>query len=676
MFKRVCAAMLAVFMLLALTACGGEKHVGQMLANGWVVRGDANGIGENEKWYKGFTKANDEVSETNWYANTFSSSLTDGDRVILSANDLGTHAALWLNGKPIDDRADAAGTWYLDVTKAIKRNGKNVLVLRANGHADVDSIGFSVRPKMTVAEVAATVQGDDVTVTSYMDNAGAKDDVIFTVEVTAMDSGKVMSRAVERITVQEGCSEQTFTLTIPDHIKWNSDMSYLYQVSVKAQTESSADVAATTIGFAELTKDEEGYFLLNGTPIFLRAIDMPARVLKDDVAMRRFIDYIRTVEFNAVYPLTTPTKALLDYCDQTGMMVLSDTDVSGADSHVSLMNVSVSDLTVMGEGLSFATDKPIEAVDQLYKDMGMNRIYGGAVDLYKAMGDVYVEQLNAAIRDARKNGAVAVRLAAEIDGYPESMIVPLADSIEELRYILNVDPVIYKGGSVTVSLDLVDCDVLWDGVKLEAYIKITNDNGIVWENTVPFTSADSKQGHSTAYIPLLKESVVIGETGVYTVAVELKDLAHPVCGEAQFHVVDRPNLSGVTIVKDTLTDDAIAKAQGGGKVILLNASAESGLPFKAQFVDGITGAVVDNRVNASFAAKAVPALGGVAFDRAIKAEGGVSYLTGFGVASDNVLKYGSVVATYPVGSGSITVVTMDMDITNPALAAILAAAIA
>ena len=675
MFKRVCAAVLAVFMLVALTACGGEKHVGQMLANGWVVRGDADGIGENEKWYKGFTEENDEVSEIKWYANKFSASLAKGDRVILSASDLGKDTTLWLNGKSIDSREDAAGTFYLDVTDAIKRNGNNVLVLKTNGYAHVDSIGLSVRPKMTVAEVTAAVTGDDVAVTALMDNSGGKADVNFMVEVTALDSGKVMSRTVELITVQEGLSKQAFTLSIPDHIHWNTDMSYLYQVTVKAQTESSADVAGTTIGFAELTKDEAGYFLLNGTPIFLRAVDLPERVLKDDVAMRRFVDYARTVEFNAVCPLTTPTKALLDYCDQTGMMVLSDTAVSGAESHVSLMTVSASDMTVMGEGLSFATDKPIETLEQFYKEMGLNRIYGGAVDLYKAMGDVYVERLSAAIREARKNGATAIRMAAGIDGYPESMIVPLADGIEELRYILKVDPVIYKGGSVSVSLDLVDYDVLWDGAKLEAYIKITNDTGIVWESTVPFTTADSALGHSTAFIPLLKESVAIAEAGVYTVAVELKDLAHPVCGETQFCVVDRPNLSGATVVKDVLTDDAIAKAQAGGKVILLNASAQSNLPFAAEFVEGITGAVVDNRVNAGFAAKAIADLDGVAFDRAIKAEGGTSFLTGFGIQSDNVLKYGSVIATYPVGSGSITVVTADVDVTNPAVAAILAAAI-
>ena len=67
---------------------------------------------------------------------------------------------------------------------------------------------------------------------------------------------------------------------------------------------------------------------------------------------------------------------------------------------------------------------------------------------------------------------------------------------------------------------------------------------------------------------------------------------------------------------------------------------------------------------------------GVAFDRAIKAEDGTSYLSGFGLSLDNTLTYGSVIATYPVGSGSITVVTADVDLANPVVAAVLAAAIA
>ena len=680
MMKRICVLLLTLLMLVPLCACSGEKQPGQVLDSGWVVRGDENGIGESEKWFNGFTEANDEVSEVKWYANKFNASLIDGDRVILSAADLGQETTLWLNGKQINSRESGSGTFYMDVTNTVKRNGTNALVLRTKGNANVEGIGLSVRPKMTVAEVKNSTEGDTVTVTAVMDNSGAKDDVTFTVEMTALDSGRVMTRVVEQVTVSEGVSEQVFTLTVPDHILWNLDYAYLYNISVKAQTAHSEDLAYTRAGFAELTQDEEGYFRINGNTIFLRVADLPERILANDLTMRTFVDYIRTAEFNAVYPLGTPTKALLDYCDQTGVLVLQDPSAAvlpGADSHVSLVSVAASEMPIAGSGLQFALEKPVDALDAMYKEMGLNRIYGGAVDLYTAMGNVYATYLSDAIREVRKSGVPAFRVAAVLDGYPDAQLLAVTDGLEELRYILSVDPVIRKGESVSVKLDLVDVDILWAKTKFNAYIKITNDQGIVWDKTVEFTSQASALGHMTAQIPLVNEVVPIsGAAGKYTVAVELTDLAHPVCGETEFYVVDKADLSGATIVSGVLTADAKAKAEAGGKVILLNASAESGLPFEATFVNGITGAVVDNRVNAAFAGTAIASMDGVAFDRAIKAEGGTSYLTGFGLTLDNTLTYGSVIATYPVGSGSITVVTADVDITNPVVAAVLAAAIA
>lgn len=678
MKRRVYGLCLVLVLLFTLTACKGEQQSGMMLDQGWVIRGDAENIGEEENWYKGFTDANEESAEVNWYANKFKASLNGGDRVLLQASDLGQDCTVWLNAKQIDTREDASGVFYLDVTDSIKRTGTNTLVVKAKGHADVDGIGLSVRPKMTVADVKTAVNGDAVTVTAVMDNSGAQDQVTFVVEMTAESSGKVMSRIVSEAQVAAGVSKQEFTLTVPDHLKWDQDHAVLYHVAVKAQTARSTDMAYTNMGFASLVQDEEGYYNFNGVTTFLRIADMPERVMANDVTMRRFVDYVRTAEFNAVYPLVAPTQALLDYCDQTGIMVLVGSEKVDryGSSHASLMGVSVDGIPVAGEGLEFAVSKPVETLDAMYKELKLDRLYGGAVDLYKAMSDSYVEKVSDALRDARKSGLPAVRLAAVIDGYPDSLLVPLTDGIEELRYVLNVDKVIFSGSRVAIKLDLVDVDVLWPDTKFEAYIKITDDTGIVWEKKVPFSSSDSKLEHSASVISLLDESVLISKAGHYDVSVELTDLAHPVCGEAEFYAVDRTSLNNVTVVKDRLTDAAKAAAQNGGKVVVLNASADSGLPFDATFVEGITGIIVDSRVKASFAATAMTDIDGVTVDRAVVAENGTAYLIGFGMDADNALRYGSVIATYPYGSGSIIVVTADVDMNNPVAAAALAAAIA
>lgn len=94
--KQICALLLALLILGTLSACSAEKQNGQILDSGWVMRGDEDNFGYGEKWYKGFTKANDKNAKVNWYANTFTSSLVAGDRVLLFASDLGVNSAMWL----------------------------------------------------------------------------------------------------------------------------------------------------------------------------------------------------------------------------------------------------------------------------------------------------------------------------------------------------------------------------------------------------------------------------------------------------------------------------------------------------------------------------------------------------------------------------------------------------
>jgi hypothetical protein len=82
-------------------------------------------------------------------------------------------------------------------------------------------------------------------------------------------------------------------------------------------------------------------------------------------------------------------------------------------------------------------------------------------------------------------------------------------------------------------------------------------------------------------------------------------------------------------------------------------------------------------VKADFAGNAISSgFNGMTFTRAFVAEGGTSVLSGFGLTNEGGLTYGDVIATYPVGKGSITVVTADVDLNNPAVVALLAAAIA
>lgn len=684
MVKRVCALLLAVMMLLSLAACGGEKSNGQVLDAGWVVRGDANGVGEAEGWQKGFTKANEETADVVWYSNTFTAHLVDGERVVLSLCDLGESATVWLNGKQVDAREDVMGDYLVDVTDTAKRNGTNKLVIRAGVDAAVELTGLSVRPAVMISDLAASANYEtktvDVVVT--LDNTKTTGEVTLTATVTALDTGKVLTRIPMTVQAGAGESEHTFLLAIPDAIGWNYDNPYLYNLTVSAVAGNEIDTAYETVGFKTLTQDAEGVYALNGKNFFLRIVDLPESVMKNNKTMRYFVDYVRTAEYNAIYPLGNPTQALLDYADATGMMVVtdasSDSKVIGTDAHVSPITVDLSAVDAIGADLQFPAEQPLTLTDTWYTDMNLSRLYGSAVDAYKAAGNLHAKQLNDAIAKARLTNANAIRVSGAIAGYPDVMLETMADAIEELRYVIQADPVVVSGGNLKLKIDLVDHDILWKGKTFKAYVKVTGKTGILWENTISFKTEISELGHSSRLIPLVDEIIPIhAPAGQYIIAVELTDLAHPVCGEADLYVVDAADLSGATIVNGMLTADAKAKAEAGGKVIVLGATAESGLPIDGQFVDGITGAAVDSRVKAAFAGSMISSdFNGMSFTKAFVADGGTTVLSGFGFTQDGGLVYGDLIATYPVGSGSITVVTADVDLNNPAAAALLAAAIA
>ena len=682
MLKRVCALLTALLMLVCLAACGSGTRSGQVLGAGWVMRGDADGTGENEGWTKGFTEANDVAAEVVWYANKFAASLAKGERVVLSLCDLGKEATVWLNGKQVDARENAMGNFMVDVTDTVKRVGTNNLVIRAGVGAAVTRTGLSVRPAVWISDIVATVDATaNMQVAVALNNAGDATEVTLIAELTAMDTGKVLTRIPVKAQATAGESVHNITLTVNDYISWDYDNPYLYNITVTATVADAVDTAQTSVGFKGLTVDAEGVYALNGRPFMLRIVDLPESVMLNEKNMRYFVDFVRSIEFNAIYPLGAPTQALLDYADATGMMIVTDSSVSaviGADSHVSPIAVDLSKIEAVGAQLQYPATQPVALTDKWYNDMDLARIYGGAIDAYKAAGDLHVQQLCAALAQARLKDTNAIRVSGAIAGYPVSMLETMNDAIEELRYVINVDPVIAKGGMLDLKIDLVDHNVLWADDAFCAYVKVTGETGILWEDYVDFKTEISALGHSKRLIALVDENIRIdAPAGKYTVAVELTDLAHPVCGEADFYVVDRASLAGATVVSGTLTADAKAKAEAGGKVILLNATAESGLPVEGEFVTGITGAVVDNRVAAAFAGTVIPSgFDGVSFDTAFVAEGGTNILSGYGFTNDGGLTYGAVIATYPVGSGSITVVTADLDVSNPTVAAMLAAAIA
>lgn len=340
MSKRVCAALMAVWLLVCLAACDSGTRDGQVLDSGWIVRGDADGVGEREEWHNGFTQANEVTADTVWYANTFASSLIKGERVMLSLCDLGAQATVWLNGRQVDVRDAAMGEFSIDVTDAVKSVGTNILVIRAGADAAVERTTLAVHAAVLVSQMTATCDGaGHVQLDITLDNAKKEVPVVLSAVLTDLSNGTVMTRMVLQTQAAQGMSHHRLTLSAPDAQVWDITNPYLYDltVSVDGGTASKwwSDRTNARIGFKSWTAVEGGY-ALNGRPIQLQVADLEQAVLGTESAMREQVNQARAAGAVAVRPSGTPTQALLDYADAIGMLVITEQ----AGHHVSAVSVT------------------------------------------------------------------------------------------------------------------------------------------------------------------------------------------------------------------------------------------------------------------------------------------------------------------------------------------------
>lgn len=332
MFKRVCAALTAVLLLVCLAACDSGTRSGQALDTGWILRGDAAGTGESENWHKGFTEDNDVSADTVWYANTFAASLVKGDRVVLSLCDLGDAATVWLNGHQVDTRDNAMGDYLVDVTDTVKRVGTNTLVIRAGVGAAVARTTLAVRPAVMVAQIATNSDAaGSMQVRVTLDNAEDETPVVLTAVLTALDTGKVMTRQVSQVQAMPGVGVHEMTLSVDDAAFWDLSQPYLYDLTVTVASASSkeewTDSVYESVGFKSPT-----LVSVSGT-----LVELEKTVMQDEAAMRDFVNRARATGVEVVYPLGQPTQALLDYADEIGMLVITDT----VSNHVSAISVDM-----------------------------------------------------------------------------------------------------------------------------------------------------------------------------------------------------------------------------------------------------------------------------------------------------------------------------------------------
>ncbi|MCB2408878.1 malectin domain-containing carbohydrate-binding protein [Hymenobacter lucidus] len=361
-------------LLLAATAVSGQSalRTETALTDGWRTAADDR----NQRAYSGFEQPefNDQSWQTvavphnwdayegyrrqrhgnrhgyAWYRKTFSAApRKNGQRSFLFFEGVGSYATVWLNGQLVGSHAGGRTTFTLDVTDALRPDGKpNVLAVRADHPAGIQDLpwvcggcseerGFSegsqplgiFRPVTLVttsavriepfgvhvwADSTLTAQAARLQVTTEVKNYGPKAQTLSIVNQLLDRQGRVVTEVQSRQKLAAGqtaeVKQQLPQLSQP-HL-WNLADPYLYRLVTRISLGKGAVDALETpygirwiswpIGRAAAAGQKQ--FLLNGQPVFINGIAEYEHLLGQSHAfsaaqVRTRVQQMRAAGFNA-----------------------------------------------------------------------------------------------------------------------------------------------------------------------------------------------------------------------------------------------------------------------------------------------------------------------------------------------------------------------------------------
>ncbi len=356
-FSRLLAFALCLAAVLSLCACGnGGKQKALSLENGWYAAEDS--LENANKYLKGFSdKAAEPVmlseittgAQSIFCSNTFNAALDadSKDSVILNVYDAQGNITLWLNGKEIAASEMESGRASFDITKQIKKSGKNALVIAASkigeeGLAAAGSmVDITVHAPVSIMDVytVSDTEAQQMKVYAVINNAtDSEAQLSLKADIASVDNNIVAANTVKSVTAPAGESTVEMVFDASDFIEWSNENPFLYMLTVTAGEEVYSDY----VGYKSFAVAEDGTFIINGKPIMVKA----ASVSADECYARNLyeiLNYIKVAGFNTVHVGDgAATEKLLEYCDRLGLLVYEGATATSVElakrdrSHVSL----------------------------------------------------------------------------------------------------------------------------------------------------------------------------------------------------------------------------------------------------------------------------------------------------------------------------------------------------
>ena len=289
------------------------------------------------------------VGGEGWYRKTFTLGDTRrGDRMELRFDGVYEHSDVWINGTHLGNHPYGYTTFTFDLTPYLKR-GDNVIAVRVR-NLGRNSRWYSgsgiIRHVWLVKTGSVRIPFGGITITTPM-VTGKKASVSSRVElqntsdrrsrvmvlINVLDaSGRRVAFGSESAKLDAGQLGQVdVALTVKQPNLWSLESPNLYRARIEVIADNRrTDSFDQPFGIRSVVIDPTRGLLVNGTPIKMRGANIHhdhgalGGATSDRAEFRR-VEILKAAGFNAIRTAhNPPAPALLDACDQLGMLVYEE----------------------------------------------------------------------------------------------------------------------------------------------------------------------------------------------------------------------------------------------------------------------------------------------------------------------------------------------------------------
>ncbi len=348
--------------------------------NNWKIAVDSQNIGIQKKWFKSPPVKDEQSTPIPWIIqdifhnyhgvawywcefDTPQKTIKNG-HYVLKFQTVDYKGDIWINGEYIGNHEGSETSFEFDVTKNLKKEGSNLLVVRVLNptYEPIDGIALKETPSgarnypfggnasyntggitgdVEIYE-KSTVQINNMYILPDWKTGNVK----VQIPVLNQNTKEIKSSLLINISeirselpvlvkkfdqnIKQGRDTLNYEVSVSDFKLWSIENPNLYRMSVSVEYSNSADECVTRFGFRDF-RFKDGYFQLNGKRIFLKGSNFSTHypigvyVPPDEEMLRRDVINMKALGFNFVrIPFGCPNHRVLDIYDELGIMVLQE----------------------------------------------------------------------------------------------------------------------------------------------------------------------------------------------------------------------------------------------------------------------------------------------------------------------------------------------------------------